>query len=93
MAAHAFTFLCQIFIHDEFSMPQIIQDWAKVCGISVDQVGSGLILQQHIESYCSLFLYILKSKQERQLDFAKHEKKQCSSMSVLIFHVGRCLSF
>lgn len=69
-------------------MSQIIQDWAKVCGISVDQVGSGLILQQHIESYCSLFLYILKAAQKRQLDFAKHEKKtvfinECTNFSCL----------
>lgn len=43
------TFLSQIFIHDQFSMPQVIQDGAEVCGVPVDQVGSSLVLREQIK--------------------------------------------
>lgn len=42
-----FTFLSQIFIHDQFSVPQVVQDGAEVRGVPVDQVGSRLVLREH----------------------------------------------
>lgn len=32
-------------------MPQVIQDGAEVRGVPVDQVGSGLVLWEHIETW------------------------------------------
>lgn len=46
------TFLCQILVHDQFSMPQIIQDGAKVCGVPVNQVSSCVILYETQQDIC-----------------------------------------
>lgn len=43
-----FTFLGQIFIHDQLSVPEVIQDGAEVRGVPVDQVGACLVLWEHI---------------------------------------------
>lgn len=32
-------------------MPQVIQDGAEVCGVPVDQVGSCLVLEEHIKGW------------------------------------------
>lgn len=35
-------------------MPQVIQDGAEVCGVPVDQVGSCLVLEEHIKGSYSI---------------------------------------
>jgi len=60
----AFTFLCQVLIHDQFAVPKVIQDGAEVRGVSIDKVGSRLVLEQNnnvrvsFGGSCAYFLVI-----------------------------------
>lgn len=47
---NCFTFLCKVFVHDQFSVPQIVEDGAKIRRVPVNQVGSRLVLQRHTMS-------------------------------------------
>lgn len=38
------TFLCQVLVQHQFSMPQVVKNWPKVCGVSVDEIGTSFIL-------------------------------------------------
>lgn len=39
------TFLCQVLVQHQFSMPQVVKNWPKVCGVSVDEIGTSFILR------------------------------------------------
>lgn len=40
------TFFCQLLVVDQLAMPQVVEDGAEVGGVSVDHIGSGVILWQ-----------------------------------------------
>lgn len=40
-----FTFLGQVLIHDQLSVPKVVQDGSEVSGVPVDEVGPRLVLQ------------------------------------------------
>lgn len=44
------TFFSQLFVVNQFAMPQVVEDGTKVSWVSVDHVGSRLILQ-HIQTW------------------------------------------
>lgn len=40
------TFLGQVPVEHQFAMPQVVQHWPKVCGVSVNEIGTGFILEK-----------------------------------------------
>lgn len=40
------TFLGQVPVEHQFAMPQVVQHWPKVCGVSVDEIGTSFILEK-----------------------------------------------
>lgn len=38
------TFLCQFLVYYEFSMPEVVQNWTKVCGIPINEICPRFIL-------------------------------------------------
>lgn len=56
------TFFSQLLVVNQFAVPQVVEDGTKVCGISVNDIGSGLILlqrQRHKQTFMSFSIYIL----------------------------------
>lgn len=39
------TFLCKLLVYDELPVPEVVQNWTKVRGVSVNEIGPGLILR------------------------------------------------
>lgn len=39
------TFLCQVPVEHQFAMPQVVEHWPKVRGVSVDEIGTSFILE------------------------------------------------
>lgn len=39
------TFFCQVLVQHQLAMPQVVQNWPKVCGVSVDKIGTSFILE------------------------------------------------
>lgn len=74
------TFLGQVPVEHQFAMPQVVQHRPKVCGVSVNEIGTG---------------FILEKKQKRSSDdqrnakstFVTTKKKsggKCSTQSALV---------
>lgn len=39
------TFLCQVSVEHQLSVSQVVEHWPKVGGVSVDEIGTGFILE------------------------------------------------
>lgn len=57
-------------------MPQVVQNWPKVCGVSVDKIGTGFILKgregEQINSKVTILSLLKVLKNKRQRGFSLH---------------------
>lgn len=75
------TFLGQVPVEHQFAMPQVVQHWPKVCGVSVNEIGTGFILEKKAETGSS------DDQRNAKSTFIATKKKsggKCSTQSTLV---------
>lgn len=84
------TFFCELLVYDKLPMSEVVQYWTKICGISIDEICSCLILlseyrneagtvKWYWEKY-SFFKLDIEQLFFENLDFFACEKSICDSM-------------